>query len=197
MQFRETKSDPVVLGICGASGQIYARWILKILAGDLGVMVHVVLSNSAHKIITDELGLKSIDEGLPRERIRTFEQVEMENVLASGSFATRGMIICPCSLNTLAAVSAGISDNLIKRAAQVHLKQRRRLILAVREMPLGLIELKNMVRLTAAGAVVTPLCPPFYHHPKNLDELAAFTAQKLVQMLMDVDSEFQYKPNSE
>ncbi|MFA5865167.1 MAG: UbiX family flavin prenyltransferase [Phycisphaerae bacterium] len=195
-QFIPPKSNrPVVLGVCGASGQIYARWVLKILVEELGISTRVIISNAAKKIIPDELGSENLFEGLPAERIVVEEETNMESELASGSVPTAGMILCPCSLNTLAAVASGISDNLIKRAAQVHLKQRRKLIIAVREMPVGTIDLENMLRLSQAGAVVTPISPPFYHHPVTIDDLAKFTAQKIVQLLIDFDGGIQYAPH--
>lgn len=187
---------PYVLAVCGASGQIYARWILKLLLDRCKVPVHVIISRAARKMIPDELKLNHLWTDLPTEKLVVEDENNLENKLASGSFPTAGMIICPCSLNTLGGIAAGISDNLIKRAAQVHLKERRRLVVGVREMPISIIDIKNMLEISAAGGIVTPISPPFYHHPATIDDLAEFAAQKLVQLLTDVDGRFQYDPNS-
>jgi flavin prenyltransferase len=187
-------NHPIVLGICGASGQLYARWVLKVLTANFVGPVHVIVSAAARSIIPAELGLPEMWSGLPMDRIVVEAEDNVASGLASGSVPTAGMIVCPCSLNTLAAVAGGISDNLIKRAAQVHLKQRRRLVLAVREMPVGLIDLENMVRVTRAGGMVTPISPAFYHQPKTMDDLAEFAAQKLVQLLMDWEGGYRYQP---
>ncbi len=184
---------PVVLGVCGASGQIYARWVLKLLLEHLDTPVHVIVSQAAKKIIPDELKMNHLWTGLPTDRLIVEDEGNLESPLASGSFPTAGMIICPCTLNTLGGIAAGISDNLIKRAAQVHLKERRRLVIGVREMPIGIIDINNMLNVSNAGGVVTPISPPFYHHPTTIDGLAEFAGQKLVQLLTDFDGKFQYR----
>jgi len=193
----EQLEPPFVLAVCGASGQIYARWVLKLLIEHSHARIHVIVSRAGQGIVRDELGMETLWTNLPSERIVVEEESNIASVLASGSVPTSGMIICPCSLNTLGAVSAGLSDNLIRRAAQVHLKQRRKLIVAVREMPLSLIDLENMVRLTHAGAVVTPISPPFYHQPKTIDDLACFAAQRLVVLLKNFDGGIRYQPKED
>ncbi len=185
---------PFVLGVCGASGQIYAKWVLKTLIDRFTSPIRLIVSDAAVAVIRDELGVEKFWNEYSPERITVEDNHSMESVLASGSVPTAGMIVCPCSLNTLASLAAGMSDTLIKRAVQVHLKERRRLVVAVREMPLGLIDLENMVRLTQAGAVVTPISPPFYHHPAGIDQLAEFAAQKLVSLLANFDGAIQYRP---
>jgi polyprenyl P-hydroxybenzoate/phenylacrylic acid decarboxylase-like protein len=193
MTNRSTES-PFVLAACGASGQIFAKWVLKFLIERQSAPVHVIVSAAAEKIIRDELKTQHLWTELPADRLVIENEKNMESVLASGSVPTSGMMVCPCSLNTLAALAAGMSDTLIRRAAQVHLKQRRKLVIAVREMPLSLIDLENMVRLTQAGAIVTPISPSFYHHPATLDDLASFTAERLVNLLTDIPSQVQYHP---
>jgi 4-hydroxy-3-polyprenylbenzoate decarboxylase len=189
----QSKNRPFILGVCGASGQIYARWVVKLLLKHFSNPIHVIVSHAAQKIIPDELKLDHLWTGLPADKLIIEDESNLENKLASGSFPTEGMMICPCSLNTLGCIAAGISDNLIKRAAQVHLKERRKLVIGVREMPMGVIDIKNMLRISAAGGIVTPISPPFYHHPATIDELAEFAAQKLVQLLDDFKGTYQYQ----
>ena len=190
MEARDDKS--LVLAVCGASGQLYARWILKRMLEDRRA-VHVIASPASRGICRDELGLDGITFGLDDGLLTSHECDHMDSPLASGSYPTAGMIICPCTLNTLAAVAGGISDNLIKRAAQVHLKQRRPLVLAVRETPLTVIDLDNMLRLAHAGAIVAPLSPAFYPKPRDLDQLAAFTAERLIELAMGISPRYQYR----
>jgi flavin prenyltransferase len=178
--------------VCGASGQIYARWVLKLLLENVDAPVHVILSRAAGKMIPEELKMNHLWTGLSTEKVVIEDESNLESRLASGSFPTGGMIICPCTLNTLGGIAAGIPDNLIKRAAQVHLKEHRKLVIGVREMPIGIIDIENMLKITRAGGVVTPISPPFYHHPTTIDELAEFAAQKLVQLLTDFEGRFQY-----
>jgi 4-hydroxy-3-polyprenylbenzoate decarboxylase len=192
----ENDDKPIVLAACGASGQIYARWLLKLLL-EHGRRVHLIVSREANAICADELGIPELTYELPDQTLEVHENDSMQSPLASGSYSTAGMIVCPCTLNTLAAISAGISDNLVKRAAQVHLKQRRPLVLAVREMPLSLIDLENMVRLARAGAYVSPLAPSFYHHPKTIDELTRYTAERLIALVADHELSFRYGGNRE
>lgn len=187
---------PVILASCGASGQIYTKWILKLLTESLGFNVRLILSDNAKKIIRDELDTADITDGFPSGKIQIEESENISSELASGSVKTQGMIICPCTLNTLSAIASGISDNLIKRAAQVHLKECRKLIIAVREMPIGIIGLENMLKLSNAGAIVTPISPPFYHHPENINQLTQFAAEKIIQLMTDFKGEFRYQPET-
>jgi 4-hydroxy-3-polyprenylbenzoate decarboxylase len=193
--FPQNKS-PIVLAVCGASGQIYARWVLKLLLKHTDLSICLIMSRSAGQVLHDELGVGDLAEGLDegRDRIFVCNDNQMDHELASGSVRTQGMIICPCSLNTLAGLAGGLSDNLIKRASQVHLKQRRKLVVAVREMPLGLIDLENMVRLTQAGAIVTPISPAFYHCPRDIDALVEFAARKLVELVVEIPGGYEYHP---
>lgn len=182
---------PIVLAVCGASGQIYARWILKLLT-EKKRPVHLIVSEQAKAICQDELGITDLLADLPDHTIEVHQNDMLRSPLASGSYPTAGMIVCPCTLNTLAAVAAGISENLIKRAAQVHLKQRRPLILALRETPISLIDLENMTALARAGAVIAPLAPSFYHQPESIDQLTRFTAERLLEILTDLTPSYRY-----
>jgi len=187
----DEKSNPLVVAVCGASGQIYARWVLKLLL-DTSKTVHLIVSEHAKSICNDELQLPDIAHGLTAQTLKVHDNALMDSPLASGSYKTAGMIVCPCTLNTLAALASGISDNLIRRAGQVHIKQRRPLLLALRETPLSLIDLENMVRLARAGVVVAPLSPSFYHRPQTLDDLARFTAERLLEMIGAAETSYYY-----
>lgn len=182
---------PIVVGVCGASGQTYGRAVLKRLLAS-GRAVDVIVSNSAKSICAEELDSDDIADGLTGGLLKRYEPDAMHSPPASGSYPTAGMIVCPCTLNTLAAIACGISDNLIKRAAQIHVKERRRLVIAVREMPVSLIDLENMARLARAGADVWPLSPGFYHRPKTIDGLVQFAAERLVERVADIPASFRY-----
>lgn len=184
-------SKPIVVAVCGASGQIYGRWLIRRL-GELGREVHLIVSKESDAICRHELGLEQITDALNLEAVVVHDNERMDSSLASGSYPTAGMIICPCTLNTLAAAAGGISDNLIKRAAQVHLKQRRPIVFAVREMPISLIDLENMAALTKAGAVIAPLAPSFYHRPKDIDDLVCNTAERLIELITGIAPSHRY-----
>jgi len=183
----------LVLAVCGASGQIYARAVLKVAARN-NLPVDLILSANAVAVAAEELDGHDLDPGL-NARIRRHPDLNLHSPLASGSHRTAGMIICPCTLNTLGALASGLSDNLIRRAAQVHLKQRRPLVLALRETPLGLIDLENLAKLARAGAVAAPLCPPFYHKPQTIEQLVDYTAERLVDLIHPIPLSFTYTGN--
>lgn len=175
----------IVVAITGASGGVYARRLVQLLA-QAGNEVHLVISPNGRRVLADELGWASVG---PAEfgasaagRIKLYRYDDVGCELASGSFATDGMIICPCSSNTLAGVAAGLADNLILRAAQVSLKERRRLILCTREMPVGPIEIRNMLRAARAGAVICPASPGFYMKPTCVDDLVDFVVGRLLDL---------------
>jgi len=176
--------DPqVVVGVTGASGAAYARRLLEVLC-DGGANVHLVISPHGRQLLAEELGLVDPSPnglvGAERaERLTSYGYRDVGAVLASGSFLTNGMIICPCSGNTLADVAAGSGDNLITRAAAVHLKEGRRLILVPREMPISQIEIANMLRISQAGGTICPAAPGFYMKPTSVDDLVDFVAGKL------------------
>lgn len=183
----EQKQLPVVFAITGASGAPYAVRLLEILNRH-GTPVWLVISGHGWRLLKEECGIES--EAVLRKRtgggwkaVTLFDDANRGDTPASGSTRTAGMVICPCSMGTLAAVAHGTSRSLIERAADVTLKERRRLILVTRETPLSLIHVRNMVAVTEAGAVVLPASPGFYHRPESVDHLIDFVVQRIVDQL--------------
>jgi 4-hydroxy-3-polyprenylbenzoate decarboxylase len=178
----------IVVGITGASGAVYARRVIEGLTA-AGVEVHLTVSALGRRLLFDELGLKRVDAealagGAGRGRLVTlYNDNDVGAAIASGSFQHDGMIVVPCSGNTLGAIACGIADNLVKRAAAVTLKERRRLVLAYRESPAGHVDLCNMQRLSEAGAVIAPLAPGFYMHPRSIGDLVDFMAARLLDLV--------------
>src|SRR5262249_45721761 len=162
----------------GASGAPYAVRLLRVLTG-VSRTVHLTLSDSAAKVLREEMDIEvSLSRFNPSEfgplgpgRVVYHHHADFSAGIASGSFVTAGMVVAPCSMGTLAAIAHGISTNLVTRAADVHLKERRKLILVPRETPLSLVHIENMAAATRAGAVVLPAMPGWYHRPKSLDDL--------------------------
>jgi len=178
----------IVVAITGASGAVYARRLLEVMtaAENPPVQVHLIVSPLGRQLLAEELGIHRVSPaslvGAGAERVTMYGYRDVGCVLASGSFLTEGMIVCPCSSNTLAAIAAGLGDNLITRAAQVTLKERRRLVLLHREMPLSAIDLRNMLRVCRAGGVVCPAAPGFYMMPRTIDDLVDFVVGKLLDL---------------
>ncbi|MEE8154768.1 MAG: UbiX family flavin prenyltransferase [Phycisphaerales bacterium] len=176
----------IIIGITGASGAAYARRVMQRLA-EADVQIHLTVSTYGKRLLFDELGLKRLDpDELTSGRgelVTVYNDNDVGAAIASGSFLHDGMIVVPCSSNTLGAIAAGIGDNLLKRAAAVTLKERRRLILAVRESPASHIDICNMKRLSEAGAIIAPLSPGFYLLPKTVDDLVDFMAGKLLDLV--------------
>lgn len=177
---------PLVLAITGASGAPYAVRLLQALVA-AGQPTWLIVSDHGFRLLETESGLASI-EGL-RERVgasawdahvRVFDDRDRGALPASGSVRTRGMVICPCSMGTVAAIAAGTSRSLVERAADVALKERRKLIVVPRETPYSDIHLENMLRLTRAGAVVLPASPGFYHRPQRIEELIDFVVGRIL-----------------
>lgn len=177
-----------VVGVTGASGSLCARSVLRELARHPEVeRVHVILSQFSLQTLNVELGAhaRSEGEGLeallggpPGERVVLHRAADMAAAVSSGSYRTDGMVVVPCSGGTLAAIANGTSANLLHRAAEVTLKERRPLVLAFRESPLSLVHIENMRRAALAGAVLFPLTPAFYNRPQGLDEVVdQFTAR--------------------
>jgi 4-hydroxy-3-polyprenylbenzoate decarboxylase len=156
----------VVVGISGASGVGYGIRLLQVLQGSV---IHLVMTDSARKIIEVETDFSPEDVEDLADHV--YAEDDFTAPIASGSYRFDAMVIIPCSMKTLAEVASGMSDNLIGRSAEICLKDRRRLVIVPRETPLSLIQLKNMVSVTEAGAVVLPACPAFYSRPQNLDDL--------------------------
>ena len=185
----------LVLGITGASGAPYAVRLLAVLLR-AGRTVHLTVSPAAVEVLRTELGrdldLTRFDpaallgpdaDGLDLARLRYHHHLDFRAGIASGSFLTAGMAVCPCSMGTVAAVAHGTSDNLIHRAADVHLKERRKLVLVPRETPLGLVQLRNLTAVAEAGAVVLPAMPAFYTRPQSVADMVDFVVGRVCDQL--------------
>ena len=172
----------IVLGVTGASGAAIGMRIAERLADIESVELHLVLSPAAHRTLAHEVGAEALPS-LLRRATRTYDHADIGAAIASGSFSTAGMIIAPCSMRTLAAISAGMADNLVVRAADVHLKERRRLILMARETPLHLGHLRNMCAVTEMGAIIMPPVPAFYHRPETVDAIVDHLAARAIDLL--------------
>ncbi len=182
-----TAVRPVVLAITGASGAPYGVRLLEVLARNR-VPVWLIVSSHGMRLLDAECGIGSLEtlrEGTGGDwsSVVPFSDGDRGALPASGSQPTRGMVICPCSMGTVAAVAAGTSRSLVERAADVTLKERRRLILVPRETPLSLVHLRNLVTVTEAGAVVIPAAPGFYHRPRAGRELVDFIVQRVLDQL--------------
>ncbi|MGL5329076.1 MAG: UbiX family flavin prenyltransferase [Peptostreptococcaceae bacterium] len=158
----------IIVGISGGSGAIYALGILKVLK-ELNIETHLVVSNMGEYVTNHECGV-NIDE-LKEMVDFHHENYDLAAPIASGSFKTDGMIIVPCSMKTLASISHGYSDSLLTRAADVCIKDRRKLVLLPRETPLSSIHLENMLKLSNLGVTIMPPTPGFYNHPENLSDI--------------------------
>lgn len=176
----------IVTAITGASGALYAqRFIQGLVAA--GAHVHLIVSPLGRRLLHDELGMESVDlptlAGRAQPSVTLYNYNDVGSKLASGSFLHHGMVIVPCSSNTLAEVAHGLGDNLISRAAAVTLKERRKLIVAHREMPLSPIDVNNYKTLSDAGVVLAPTNPGFYLNPSSVAEVVDFVAGKLLDLL--------------
>lgn len=176
----------IVVGITGASGAVYARRVLELLAAR-EVEIHLALTPFGRRLLHDELGMETVDpDGLTGGRgdlVTLYRDRDAGAAIASGSFTHDGMIIVPCSSNTLGSIANGVTQNLVHRAALVTLKERRRLVVGHREMPLGLIEAENIATLARAGAIVAPLSPGFYMLPESVEDLVDFVAARLLDLV--------------
>jgi 4-hydroxy-3-polyprenylbenzoate decarboxylase len=176
----------IVTAITGASGALYAqRFIQGLVAA--GVNVHLVVSPLGRRLLHDEMGMEAVDlsalAGSEQHAITLYNYNDVGAKIASGSFLHDGMVIVPCSSNTLAGVAHGLGDNLISRAAAVTLKERRRLILAHREMPLSPMDVNNYKILSDAGVILAPANPGFYLNPTTVGEIVDFVAGKLLDLI--------------
>lgn len=171
----------LIVAMSGATGAIYGIRLLEALRGIGGVEIHFVLSRWAEETIRLETSYSP--EQVRELADRCYDVDDVGAPIASGSFATAGMVIIPCSMKTLAAVANGYADNLIVRAADVMLKERRRLIVVARETPLNEIHLENMLRLTRAGAIIVPPVPAFYNHPRSLDDIVNHLVGRVLDLL--------------
>ena len=170
----------LIVGITGASGAVYGVRLLE-RARALGVQTHLVATPAGILNVHHELGLdRSALEALATE---AHAPGDVGACIASGSYATDAMVIAPCTMKTLAAVAHGLGDNLLTRAADVTLKERRRLVLMVRETPFNLAHLRNMTAVTEMGGIVFPPLPAFYHRPQSIDELVNETVERVLALL--------------
>jgi len=171
----------IILAISGATGAVYGARLLQVLQGSPGIETHLVVSDAGWRNL-------QIEQGLAREAIEAFAHHvhDVGNIgaaIASGSFRCDGMVVAPCSMRTLAAVAHGLGDNLITRAADVMLKERRRLVLMVRETPLNLAHLRNMVDVTEMGAIVAPPLPAFYLRPQSVQDVIDASVARVLDLL--------------
>jgi len=178
---------PVILAITGASGAPYGVRLLEILATH-HVPTWLLISSHGWRLLAEECGITD-DRQLHKATggdwasVRVFDDADRGAAPASGSGRTAGMVICPCSMGTVAAIANGTSRSLIERAADVVLKERRRLVLVPRETPLSLVHLRNLALATEAGAIVLPAAPGFYHKPQQVSDLVDFVVQRVVDHL--------------
>lgn len=180
---------PIVVAITGASGAPYAvRLLEQLLAADRPVWL--IVTSHGLRLLHTELGIDSVDSlrksvgaDAWRGLVKVYDDADRGAAPASGSARNAGMVICPCSMGTLSAVSVGASRSLVERAADVMLKERRTLVLVPRETPLSAIHLQNMLRLTRAGAVILPAAPGFYNKPQTIQELVDFVVARVLDQL--------------
>ncbi len=182
-------TPPIVVGITGASGAPYAVRLLQQLVA-AHRPVSLIVSKYGLRLLQTEMGIESMDalrKAVGKDAwdscVEPFANEDRGAPPASGSAITAGMIVCPCSMGTLSAISVGASRSLIERAADVTLKEKRKLVLVPRETPLSAIHLGNMLRLTRAGAVVMPASPGFYHRPKQITDLVDFVVARMLDHL--------------
>jgi len=186
--------EPVTLALTGASGAQYGLRLLELLVA-AEHQVYLLISKAAQMVIATETDVELPSHGSKLEaalaeryhakdgQIRVFAKEEWTSPVASGSNAPRSMVICPCSTGTLSAVARGGCDNLIERAADVMLKERRQLILVPREAPYSTIHLQNMLTLSQMGAVMLPASPGFYHQPQSVDDMVDFVVARILDQL--------------
>jgi flavin prenyltransferase len=196
-----TEQKTVVVGVTGASGAVLAQAALRLLEADARVAkIHLIVTETGARLLAHELSVVTSDaKQLPSlliggraEKTEVLPNKDVGASIASGSYPVDAMVVIPCSMGTLATIAAGTSDDLVARAADVCLKEGRRLVLCVRDTPFSRIHLENMLRAQQAGAVVMPAIPAFYHQPKTIDDLVA---QYVCRVLahMDLPQEQAYR----
>ena len=177
------RDPPIIVGISGASGAIYGVRLLEALH-DKKIPAHLIVSKSAALTLKEETDVSM--EHVRRLAQATYQNSDIGAAISSGSFRTRGMVIAPCSIRTLSDIAYGTTDSLLSRAADVTLKERRRLVLVVREAPLHAGHLRSMLAATENGAVIVPPVPAFYHRPKTIDDIVNQTVGRCLD-LFDID----------
>jgi flavin prenyltransferase len=173
----QSKPTRLIVGITGATGTIFGVRLLQMLHGS-GVETHLVLSKWAARTLTHET-IHTVKE-VQSLATRSYRVGDQGAAISSGSFVTLGMVIAPCSMRTLAAIAHGLGDNLVHRAADVTLKERRKLVLVVRESPFNEIHLENMLKLARMGVVILPPVPAFYNQPQNLDDMINHITMRVI-----------------
>lgn len=171
----------IIVGISGASGAIYGVRLLQALRTLPGIETHAVISDAGWLNITHELGLERTHAPALADVVHSIDHIGAS--IASGSFRASGMVVAPCSMRTLAAIAHGLTDNLLTRAADVMLKERRRLILLARETPLHLVHLRNMTTVTEMGAIVCPPVPAFYQKPQTVEDIVQHSLARVLDLL--------------
>ena len=176
----ESSRRRLIVAMTGATGTIFGVRLLQMLQGS-GVETHLVVSKWAGRTLLHETSY-TIDD-VQQMATHVYALNDLGAAISSGSFLTEGMVIVPCSVRTLAAIAYGLGDNLIHRAADVTLKERRRLVLAVREAPLSDIHLENMLKLSRMGAIVCPPVPSFYNRPQTIDDIVNYSVARLLDQV--------------
>jgi flavin prenyltransferase len=188
----QNKGQIVTVGVTGASGAVLAQKAVQLLEADSRVSrIHLVVTETGQRLFAEELGLASGDVrqlpdrllGRPAAKIQVLSNKDVGASIASGSYEVDAMMVVPCSMGTLAAIANGISDDLIARAADVMLKENRKLVLCVRDTPFSRIHLENMLKAQQAGALIMPAVLSYYHQPKTIDDLVTqYVCRVLSQM---------------
>ncbi len=202
----DTQKQIVTVGVTGASGAILAQKTLELLEEDPRVVrVHLVVTEAGQRLFTEELGITSGDLkqlpsrilGHPAAKIEVLPNKDVGASIASGSYTVDAMVVIPCSMGTLGAIANGISDDLVARAADVMLKEGRKVVLCVRDTPFNRVHLENMLRAQQAGAVIMPAVPAFYHQPKTIDDLVTqYVCRVLAQIGLSQDKMYRWTGHS-
>ena len=177
----DSRPRRLVVAITGATGAVYGVRLLQHLQAIEGVETHLVISDAANLTLHEEVGMQRRDVEALADVV--YRNRDVGAAIASGSFQSDGMIVAPCSMKTLAAIAHGLSDNLISRAADVVLKERRRLVLMVRETPFNLAHLRNMTSVTEMGGIVFPPLPSFYQHPASIAEMVDHSIARVLDLV--------------
>ncbi len=201
-----TQGQIITVGVTGASGAVLAQKTLALLEEDPRVArIHLVVTETGQRLFAEELGLSSGDLkqlpsrllGRPAAKIEVLPNKDVGASIASGSYDVDSMVIVPCSMGTLASIANGASDDLIARAADVMLKERRKLVLCIRDTPFNRIHLENMLRAEQAGAVIMPAIPAFYHQPKSIDDLVTqYVCRVLAQIGLPQEKMYRWTGHS-
>lgn len=197
-----SQGKTIIVGVTGASGAVLAQTMLRLLEADGRVSkVHLVVSETGMRLFATELGIVSQDTrqlpalltGTSTSKVEYLPNKDVGASIASGSNFADAMVIIPCSVGTLGSIAGGLSDDLLARAADVCLKERRTLVLCVRETPLNRIHLENMLRVQAAGALIMPVMPSFYHAPNTIDDIVLYFVQRvLAQIGLPQDTQYHW-----